>query len=129
MPAEKGSVMPSAAAAPTAASAALPPARRISSPAREASKSTVETAPPRPRARAVLTVVGPAGRAARAKAAAGADGDAPAGAAVRASAAATAPVVATMLQRWRYDDMRSPLARDSLVRKRDQYSTSPHIAG
>src|SRR5690349_4985384 len=109
MPAENGSVTPRAAAAATAASAALPPARRICRPAREASKSTVDTAPPRPMARGVFTAVEAPGRAGRA---AGAGDVALAGAAVRASAAATAPVVATMPQRERYDDMAvPPLAR------------------
>src|SRR5689334_24791723 len=103
MPAENGSVTPRAAAAATAASAALPPARRICRPAREASKSTVDTAPPRPMARGVFTAVGAPGWAGRA-AGAGAGDVALAGAAVTASAAATAPVVATMLQRERYDD-------------------------
>ncbi len=50
MPAEKGSVTPSVAAAATAASTALPPRRRTSSPTWVAVASTVATAPPYPMA-------------------------------------------------------------------------------
>jgi hypothetical protein len=50
MPDEYGSVTPSAAAVATAASTALPPLRRISIPAAEASASTLATAPPYPTA-------------------------------------------------------------------------------
>ncbi len=50
MPAEYGSVTPSAAAVATAASTALPPRRNTSIPAAEASSSTLETAPPWPTA-------------------------------------------------------------------------------
>ena len=46
IPALYGSVTPSAAAVATAASAALPPLRRTSSPAALASASTEATAPP-----------------------------------------------------------------------------------
>ncbi len=46
MPAEYGSVTPSAAATATAASAAVPPWRSTSIPARVASGSTLDTAPP-----------------------------------------------------------------------------------
>ncbi len=46
---------PSAAAAATAASAALPPCFRICNPAFDASKSTVATAPPYPTATGSLT--------------------------------------------------------------------------
>src|SRR5688572_6312541 len=48
MPAENGSVTPSAAAVATAASAALPPRRRTSMPTAVASASTLATAPPNP---------------------------------------------------------------------------------
>src|SRR3954469_6564795 len=106
MPAEKGSVTPSAAAAATAASAALPPARRTCRPAREASRSTVETAPPRPTATGVL-VAGAAASRTWPPVAAGAGG---AGAALTARAVATAPAVATTLHRWRYHDIGVPLS-------------------
>ncbi|CAO0834544.1 hypothetical protein SMICM17S_10351 [Streptomyces microflavus] len=46
MPAEYGSVTPSAAAVATAASTALPPLRSTSIPAADASRSTLATAPP-----------------------------------------------------------------------------------
>src|SRR6266508_2529799 len=49
-PEEYGSVTPRVAAAATAASTALPPWRSTASPAWEASRSTVEIAPPVPRA-------------------------------------------------------------------------------
>jgi len=48
MPAENGSVTPSAAAVAMAASAALPPAFRMSMPTWVASASTLATAPPLP---------------------------------------------------------------------------------
>jgi hypothetical protein len=70
----------------------------------------------------VLTAVGAAARRA-----AGADAEAVTGAAVRASAAATTPVVATTVQRWRYDDIGVPSRRDSFVPEVDQYSTSADI--
>src|SRR5690348_11982736 len=128
MPAENGSVTPRAAAAATAASAALPPERRISSPARDASKSTVDTAPPRPMATGVLTAVGAPGSAGGR--AAGAAAPACAGAAVTASAAATTPVVATMVQRWRYDVIEVPLSPGTASsRNVDQYSTPAVIRG
>src|SRR5205823_4321074 len=50
IPATYGSLTPSAAAAATAASIALPPSRKIWIPARVASGSTVATAPPVPTA-------------------------------------------------------------------------------
>src|SRR6478735_6634396 len=56
MPALYGSVTPRVAAAATAASTALPPLRRTSIAAADASGSTVLTAPPYPVAVAVLAV-------------------------------------------------------------------------
>src|SRR3954447_4867290 len=61
IPATYGSVTPSAAAAATAASIALPPSRRICIPACVASGSTVATAPPVPVATPCLDGCGAAG--------------------------------------------------------------------
>src|SRR3954470_5406325 len=84
MPELYGSVTPSAAAAATAASTAVPPFLRTLSPIRVASGSTVATAPPRP------MLVGTFGGAF--SLAAWAAGDAAGVAAGRASAAPTSGV-------------------------------------
>src|SRR3954469_14531855 len=75
MPDENGSGAPRVAAAATAASAALPPARSTSRPALVASRSTVDTAPPYPTATASLPST-----------------DLGVGAAVRAPAGAAVPI-------------------------------------